>query len=164
MAQITVGSSGTLLALTAEGQAMELLIFLQKKEHEMNSGEDRVQASINLNNFTFNGSFSIPAIQAINELGQLVISANDYLPGVVFNGGSGGTFKSQTATQYLIEVINYLQLQEQSLAKNPNQENRVSAQYDIDTKLFTGNIRLNVNAGIDSSGSATISTTEYLLS
>jgi hypothetical protein len=162
MATITVGSGSTLKSSTAEGQVMELLTFLQKKEKEL-SAEDKVQITYNLNSFTFSASFSIPATQAINSSGQLVISASEYMTGLTFVTGSGGTFKSSTSTQYLIELISYLQLKEQDLTKNTANENRVSGQYDIDDKLFTGTVNLGVTAEIDSVGKILISAVEYLL-
>ena len=139
MTRITRGSDSTLRSQNAEGQILELLTILQKLEKEK-AAEDRVQITYNINNFSVSGSFSIPAIQQISSSGQLVISAFEYIKDIAFDPGNGGTFKSATATQYLIELITFLQIVEQNPRTNPNNENRISAQYDTDEKLFTGTV------------------------
>ena len=162
MTRITRGEDGTLKATTAEGQILELLTILQKLEKEKDA-EDRVQITYNINTFSVTGSFSIPAIQQINPSGQLVISAFEYIKDIAFNPGRNGTLKSTTATQYLIELVIYLQIGEQNPKANPNNENRISAQYDTDEKLFTGTVNLGMSVDADGSGRIVVSAVEYLL-
>ena len=162
MAIITPNTNGTLKSNTAEGQLIELLIYLQKAEKVTNIF-DYIQVNLNLNTFTFTGSFSIPVEQEIGSSGEIYITAQEYIANLNFQTGYGGTFNSETSAQYLLELITYLQLKEDIPANNPKSENRISASFDSDRKLFTGNISLEINVNFLSDGKVTISPVEYLL-
>ena len=108
-------------------------------------------------------SFAIPAEQSISESGQVMTNASDYLQGVTFTPGTGGTFKSSSLSQYFLEVVTYVQIKENIAASNPQSVNNVSSSYDADDKLFSGSINLPISVTFDNTGHPVISAVEYLI-
>lgn len=166
MATITPGTTGTFTSTTAEGQALEALIFLQLRELTPlanPTSEDRITATIDTDTKTLSGSYRLPATQAINSQGQLVISAQPYLNGGAFTPGQNGTFKSTTIEAYCLEVLMYLQFLESQPAKNPNNRNFVAGSYNADSATYSGTFSLPIELTLDGAGVVGVVATEYLL-
>lgn len=166
MTLIIVSAENRFKSATAESHLLEICTFLQNQERSTIANptvKDYFQVSYNLNNMTTGITFSLPAEQSIDSSGQVVTSASEYLSGVTFVVGSGGTFKSATLSNYFQEVVSYLQIKEASPTANPQALNNVSTFYDGDNKLFTGTITLPISVNFDSEGHPVILATEYLL-
>ncbi|OLP19816.1 hypothetical protein BST81_03540 [Leptolyngbya sp. 'hensonii'] len=166
MATITPGTGGTFKSVTAEGQAIEALIYLQDRENTTTAnpnGEDRLDGNFDTDLRTFSGQFRIPASQSINGSGQLVIQAVPYLNGGAFTPGSDGTFKSTAIEAFVLEVLMYLQVLESTPAKNPNNRNYVTGTFNADTGIYTGSFSLPIAFALAEDGSVKIQAVEYLL-
>jgi hypothetical protein len=165
MVAITLGTGGTFKSPTAEGHLLEICTYLQNQERSNisnSTNKDYVQISFNLNDMTTGISFALPAEQTINETGQIITTASDYLQNITFSPGTNGTFKSSTLSQYFLEVVTYLQIKESNNVSNTQLVNNVTSSYDADDKLFSGSITLPIAVTIDSSGHPLISAVEYL--
>ena len=166
MVLITVGAGNTFSEPTAEGHLLQICTYLQIKEKNLSSnptGKDFFQITYNLNDMVTGISFAIPAEQSISESGQVMTNASDYLQGVTFTPGTGGTFKSSSLSQYFLEVVTYVQIKENIAASNPQSVNNVSSSYDADDKLFSGSINLPISVTFDNTGHPVISAVEYLI-
>lgn len=166
MAAITPGTGATIGAITAEQQAVAALNWLNQRENTSGAnpnGEDRINGSFDTDLLTYAGNYSIPATQAINASGQLVISATPYLNGGAFTPGADGTFKSETIEGYVLETLMYLQGLELQSPKNPNNRNYVTGSYNADTRTYAGTFSLPVTQVIEADGSSKFSAVEYLL-
>ncbi len=166
MTVITIGTDSTFKSTTAEALLVEICTFLQNKELNTLSNptsKDYVQISYNLNDMTTGISFSIPAEQSIDATGQVLTTAIEYLQGVTFASGDGGTIKSTTLSQYFLEVVTFLQIKENNSTTNPQSINNISSTYDADEKLFSGSINLPITVNFDDAGHPMIIATEYLL-
>ena len=162
---VIIPGVGTFKAATLEGQALEAAVFLRNKEaNPANNPNNKknIQLSFDLINFQANCTFSIPAIQLIDNSGRLTIAALSYLDNISFSNDAKGTFKSTEAVQYFIEVVAYLQDREES-ATNPQQINNVFSSYDRDDALITGSLKIPISATISPEGLAVIKDKEYLL-
>lgn len=165
MATITPGTGGSLTSNTAEGQAVEALIYLQSRELNTAanpSGEDRITASIDIDVQTLTGSYRLPAVQSINSQGQLVIAAQSYLSGGGFTPGAGGTFKSTSIEAYVLEALMYLQFLEAQPQKNPQARNFVQGSYNADSATYSGTFSLPVSISLAAGGKIEIQANEYL--
>jgi hypothetical protein len=166
MTTINLGANGSFKSVKAEALLLEVITYIQDKELNVSSNstnKDFVQITYNLNNMTAVGSFSIPAVQSINDAGQVVTSGSDYLQGIIFTPGDGGTFKSLSLSQYFLEIVTYLQIREADLTLNPQNENNIFSSYDADDKIFSGTITLPLTVSFDDLGQPVITAKEYLL-
>lgn len=166
MAVITAGASATIGALTAEGQAIAALCWLNARENlpaNNTTGRDGINGSFDIDLLVFSGNYSIPASQSINGAGQLVIVATPYVNGGAFSPGEGGTFKSQTIEGYVLETLMYLQVLELQSAKNPNNRNYVTGSFSADALTYTGTFSLPITQTIEADGSSRFVAIEYLL-
>lgn len=167
MATITAGAGATFTATKAEAQAIAALNFLNQRENtsEANpNGDDRINASFDVDLLTFAGTYSLPASQVLNSLGQLVIVSTPYLSSGAFTPGTGGTFKSVTIEAYVLEVLMYLQSLELQPTKNPQNRNYITGTYNSDSKLYAGTFNLPISISIPESGIVSFTAVEYLLS
>jgi hypothetical protein len=166
MTSINLGTNSFFKSMTAEALLLEVITYMQDKELSISSnstGKDFVQITYNLNNMTAVSSFTIPAIQSINDSGQVVTSGSDYLQGITFTPGEGGTFRSSGLSQYLLEIVTFLQIKEADLLINTQNENNIFSSYDADDKIFSGNITLPLTVSFDDLGRPVITAKEYLL-
>ncbi len=166
MATITPGTAATIRATTAEKQLFHCLLLLQELETSTlynPTRKDYVQTSFNDNAATFNANFSIPCEPALGTDGKPTFVGSNYLIGYSFNPGTTlGSFKSTSLPAYLVEVLFYCQILESDTATNPNNKNFLTANYDSDRKIFTGNVTLPYTKTIEQTGDVTISIPEYL--
>lgn len=77
--------------------------------------------------------------------------------------GSGGTISSDIAEGQLFELLNWILLAEADSAKNPQNEESVTAQTNHKSKVFSGSIKLNAIQAI-ASGQITTTIKETLVS
>lgn len=166
MATITPGTGATISSTTAEGQALAALLYLQQRESNTvanPNAEDRISASFDTDLLTFAGQYQLPATQAINGSGQLVIAAGNYLNGGTFTAGTGGTFKSGTIEAYCLECLMYLQFLELQSAKNPSNRNYVTGTFNADNQIYSGGFSLPVSYSLGAGGAVSFVAVEYLL-
>ncbi len=166
MTSITNGTGSTLKANTAEGHCLEALVFLQIQEASTlrnPTGQSSIDASINLVDLVFSGSYSIPAKQTLGSSGNLQIEAESYLSGVIFTPGTGGTFKSVTAEAYALETLMFLQFLEQDVLKNPQSRNFITGSFNIDTSLYIGTFSLPIVSTLGTAGEVITTAQPYLL-
>lgn len=165
MTAITPGNNGTLKSDSAEGQLLELAAFIRFAEQLATTNptnRNAVTVAYNLQTFTANLTFTIPAIPGINANGQSIITASAYLINTNFNVGTAGTFKSTTPEAYLLELITYIQIKESDITKNTLNSNNVTANYDSDDNVFSGSATIPIIAALDEDGNTKIIADEYL--
>lgn len=166
MASIIPGTDASFTVATAEGQAVAAITFLNQRETTAlanPNAEDRIDGVYDTDLLTFAGNFRLPAIQTLNDAGQLVIVATPYLNGGTFTPGTTGTFKSIGIEAYCLEVLMYIQNLELQPAKNPQNRNGVTGSYNSDTKLYTGTFNFPVTQEIGADGAVRFQAVEYLL-
>lgn len=166
MTPITPGTNGTLKSATAENSLIELVTILKNGEANTTINPNKrnyVTLDFNVNTGSVAISFSIPSIPIITATGSIEISASEYLTNLDFNCGTGGTFKSSTAAQSLIEIASYLQTKEADSISNPEGNNYTNFNYDGDNAIFGGSATIPFNVSIDSNGKPIIDVVEYLL-
>ncbi|WP_375471009.1 hypothetical protein, partial [uncultured Nostoc sp.] len=100
---------------------------------------------------------------SIDSTGQVITSASDYLQGITFSPGTDGTFKSQTLSQYFLEVVTFLQIKENNPTSNLQLVNNISSSYAADDKLFSGSATLPISITLDANGHPVVSAIEYLI-
>lgn len=167
MAAITPGVGGTLKSATAEGAAIEALMYLQENEANgaTTNPQNRnfVQGQWNIDTKVFSGSYNFPAEQTPNADGDLVIVATDYLTGVVFDPGAGGTFKKTHAVGATLEILMYMQNKERVAASNPENRNGVQGQFNSDNGTYSGSFSFPFTVSFDANGRSVFAAKEYLL-
>lgn len=165
MVNIIVGSGGTIKSTVLENHLLETMILLQLQEQDVSKNstkKDYIQGSYNTNSKLFNGNYSLPVVQTINTDGQLVVNVPDYLTGVDFSSGTGGTFKSTNLAAYFFEVLILCQLWENIPEKNPQGKNNVTGSLNSDNTLFTGSVSLPIQIEVAVNGSQVITALPYL--
>ena len=167
MATIQAGTGETFKSTTAEGRLIEAVCFLrlcelniEKNPTEINS----VLGDFSIADSTFTGQFNIPCLQTLTEAGSLAVSAAPYLLNTGFAAGANGTLKSATIEAYLLEIVSYLQVLENTPVKNPEGLNNVSGTFNSDTNIYSGTFAIPVQLVLDAVGKATFQAVEYLLS
>jgi len=166
MAQVVVGTGSTLKATTLEGLLQECCTLLRMKEldpvHNPNN-EARVSNSHNQADGIFNSSYNLLVNPTQNDSGQNVLAVPEYLTGLIFSPGTGGTFKSITCAGYLIELVMFAQNLERSTVKNPNKLNYVTGTYNSENNSFSGSITVPIITSINAEGGTVYTADEYLL-
>lgn len=166
MTPITPGTNGTLKSATAENALIELVTILKNGEANITVNPNKrnyVTLDFNMNTGSVAISFNIPSVPAITATGSINITASEYLTNLGFNGGTGGTFKSSTAAQSLIEIASYLQSKESDTVSNSEGNNYTNFNYDGDNAIFGGSATIPFSVSIDPNGKPVINVTEYLL-
>lgn len=167
MATITPGTDSTFKAQTAEGRAIEAICYLQLQEsltENSSSGRDAIQATFDLTDNTFSGTYAIPSEQGFSATGGLTINTVPYLQNVSISPGTNApTFKSQTLEAYVLEVLMFLQSWERNAAKNPQNRNYISGSFNSDTGIYQGTFTLPISLVLDATGKPSFSAVEYLL-
>lgn len=165
MTAITTATGETLKSPTAEARLLEIFTYLQKAEADTVKNpnlRDYVQGNFNANTLTFTGNFNLPITQIIDINGNITISATNYLNDTTFKPGNGGTFKAANPSQYLIEVVTYLQNLELNTVKNPQGKNLVTGSLSTDENIYSGSVSLPLSMNFGSDGSISFSAQEYL--
>lgn len=166
MTTITSGSNSTLKSTTAENALVELVTILKNGETNTTVNPNKrnyVTLDFNLNTGSVAISFSIPSVPIITGTGSIEITASEYLTNLGFHSGTGGTFKSSTAAQSLIEIASYLQNKESDPIANSEGNNYTNFNYDGDNAVFSGSATIPFTVSLDSNGKPIINVTEYLL-
>ncbi len=166
MANIAPGLGGTFKTSTAEGRALEVLMFVSLAEQQESTNPENqrnIQGSVNTSERVFEGTYRLPASQTISPTGELTISAVSYLTGLPVNPGTDNpTFKSLRSEAYLLEVLMYLQFLERNPAKNTNRLNVITGTYNSDTEQYAGTFRLPIQVGLAPDGSISVTAIPYL--
>jgi hypothetical protein len=166
MTLIAVGSGGSIQSDSAEQQLLDCISLIKNYEKMTTKNPDKVNGvscSFNLTTSFAAMSFNMAANPIINNDGQQVIQAANYLANTDFLPGSGGTFKSVTIEGYFLEILTYLEIMEKNTSKNPNNNNYVSTSYDSDTRIMAGNATIPFLFENDATGFLKITADEYLL-
>lgn len=166
MAIITPGSGGTIKSTSAEAQLLEVLNFLRLQEKipsKNQQGVNNVEGTFSIVNDGFSGSFDIPVTFSLNASGQPVISVPEYLTGISFSAGTGGTFKSATAAGYFVEILMYLQALEADTSKNTQARNYITGTFSSDNSRFIGTIFVPTLVEIADDGHVCFVPQQYLL-
>lgn len=166
MAVISPGTVGTFRSSTAEGRAVEVIVYVGNVQKVVANNPDAlsiVTTTFNQSEDTISGSFSIPAEQTVSTGGSLAIAAKLSLIGVpIAPGGDEPTFKSSDPCSYLLEVLMFLQYVERISTRNPQSRNYISGTYNSDTGIYSGSFQLPVSFNVDEMGAIQITAQEYL--
>ncbi|MEG4583435.1 hypothetical protein QUA71_28085 [Microcoleus sp. MON1_C5] len=115
--------------------------------------------------FILEGDFVIPG-QVIYDtsIGFFTSSATPYLPTLTFNPGNPvGTIKSQTLSQYFVDVINYIIYWQNQPANNPNNLANCTFNFDYNSLQYSGKVILPYAATLGTNGSIIETATEWLM-
>lgn len=169
MAAIAPGTGGTFKTLTAEGRAVEALVFLQTLERTASKNPQNrtfVNGSLNTRTGVYSGTFGLPIAESLFTDGSLRIRAAPYLSGSdVVPGAGEPTFRSITAEEYVLEVLTHLQMLERQPAKNESGKNAITSTYNQDNGIMQGTFTLPCDIAVDpDTGAATFVAQTYLLS
>ena len=138
MSAITPGTGATIGATTIEQFLVAIMRFLQAQERNPAKNPqavNNVTSSTNEDDATFNATVNIPCIESSNASGETVITATEYLVGVVYSAGTDGTIKSGNAAQALIEATRLQRRLELDSAKNPQGANAITWAFNTGTTL-----------------------------
>lgn len=167
MATITAGTAATFKQGTAEGQLLEVLMYLQLLEKDPaknTANRNYVTGTFNSDTLFLNGSYQLPLTTVLQAGGDLVLTASTYMTGTAVIPGTGSpTFAATTAEAYAFAVISHIQNLEAQPAKNPDARNYVSGQYDADSGFLTGTFSIPCTMQIADDGSIKWAASEYLL-
>lgn len=166
MATITPGSGGTLKSTTAEGVLVESLILQKINENDVGKNPtniDNISISIDLDTQILSASWILPISRTITTAGRVEFAASEYLTGITFTVGTGGTFKSTTNPGVIQECAEYLQILEANTAKNTQGKNNVSGTYSTDGLTYTGSLTISIAPTLDTTGKLSVAPIEYLL-
>lgn len=158
MANITIGTGGTLAAPTYEGQILELAQLLEWWEQDAAinpSSLDYVTVSHDGRGST-TIQFNIPIAASIVG-GIPSYSAPDYLDSPPFVAGAGGTITKTAAAGYFMELVQRAQILEAA-----GTIDRIGGTININSLRFTGTITVvtAITAGVN--GVIQIQAQEYL--
>ena len=166
MTTVTPGSGATLRSSTAEQQLVEAVLFLWKNEliaARNPLAKYSVKWTVSGTGGNFTGNYSIPASQAVQFGGGLLISATPYLSGVPYSAGSGGTYSAETAESAALERIQYLQQLEGIPVLNPGNRDFVTGTFDSNTGIYQGSFSIPVTIYIQEDGSINFVANPYLI-
>lgn len=165
MAIIVPGAGSTIKSRVLENHLLETMILLQLQEQDETKNstkKDYVQGSYNTNTKLFTGSYSLPVVQRLTLDGNLIIDVFDYVTGVDFSPGTGGTFKSTNLAAYFLEVLMLCQMWENIDTRNPQGKNNITGSLNSDSKLFAGSVSLPIQISIDPNGAQVVAALPYL--
>lgn len=159
MATITPGSGGTLKSTTYEGQILELAQLLETWE----STPANNPQSLDYMTVSHDGSgvtaisFNIP-LQTRILSDQVDYFAPEYLSGVTFAPGTGGTLSDTTAAGYFVELVQRGQI----LEAQQSASDRINGSININNLRFAGSVNLLTSITIADDGAIAIAAVEYL--
>lgn len=159
MATITPGSGGTLKSTTYEGQILELAQLLETWESTpANNPQALDYVTISHDGSGQTGiSFNIPMQTRILS-GQVDYFANDYLSGLSFAAGTGGTLADEEAAGYFVELVQRAQI----LEAQQGGPDRINGSININSLRFSGSVTVITAIAIAPEGHVTITAVEYL--
>lgn len=176
MANIAIGTGATLLESAAlerqtqEQYTLSSLQFLQAKERDATAnpnGRNYLRSDHSDDNTVLTFSCSIPVNYSIEAgSGAIRIVANEYLTGITFTNGTGGTMQATTAAQSLIESIARQEALENTGSQNPLGADYVewSIRKTDNQYMFEASGRLPTTSVLTADGSALqISAVTYLV-
>ncbi|MCT7958946.1 hypothetical protein [Laspinema palackyanum] len=176
MTNIAIGTGASLLESaplerqTQEQYTLSILQFLQAKERDATAnpnGRNYLRSDHSDDNTILTFSCSIPVSYSIEPgSGALRIIASEYLTGITFSNGSGGTMQSTIAAQSLIESIARQEALENTGSKNPLGADYVdwSIRKTENQYMFEASGRLPTLSTLSADGSALqISAVAYLV-
>lgn len=162
--EIVPGEGATIRATTAEGQAFQMLSFLQNQEENqtINPLEEEYftgTKNTDTNNRFFEGSWKIPAIFTPTGM----ITAVEVYQGIIFSPGTGGTFTALTPMAYALEVLFSLIYRQNDNNYNPDKYSYVTGKYDFNLRLCEGNFKLPYQTILLPNGGTQDTARPYLL-
>ncbi|MBD1887966.1 hypothetical protein [Coleofasciculus sp. FACHB-SPT9] len=162
---ITPGTGGTIKQTNFEAHLLEIITFAKNQEliPARNPQKFNYIQGFTFTDTLFRCNFSLPVNRETNETGGNLITVPDYLTGVTFTPGTGGTFKSANFAAYLSEVILYGQDLEADALKNPTAADRITGSYDINPKVFGGSIEIPIIPSVSTDGRPIYTAVPYLV-
>lgn len=82
---------------------------------------------------------------------------------VAITPGTSGTFQAATAEGRALEILAFIQLNENLAANNPDNRNNVTAAIDTDELLLSGTFSIPATQAITPDGTLTITASAYLV-
>jgi hypothetical protein len=120
MATITPGTGATLTSTTAEGQLFSAIMFAEQQENDITrnpTGLNYVTPSLDYDSSNLTVTISSLPIDWDPSGNTLKLVVPDYLTGVTFTPGTGGTLQSATFAQYMVEALIYMANYESDASK-----------------------------------------------
>jgi hypothetical protein len=142
-----------------------MMSFLQIKELDATTnpdGKDYIGGTHSQTGLAYEGEFRFPVKVTIDSTGNIKYTADEYLTGIDFQSGTGGTFKSNASLAYLLELLFYAQALEANTTTNPQKVNNITGQLNTDTNLFSGTVSLPIEISIDDDGKVVYTAKPYL--
>lgn len=161
MANVVNGADSTLRENELSTRLLEAFFLAEKQPKEQD--ENRITITTNFNANTANVSFSFIVVPVINELGNVIYSAQNYLDNFDFNAGEGSDIKGDTLIQNIFEMLNLVSIYEKDAAKNPQGLSRLTATYNYANSTFSGTMQFVMNTRLTNNGKLEIGATPYLM-
>lgn len=160
MADINNGADSTLLRDTLSSRLLEsfFLVEQQAKEQEQN----RVTITTNFNANTATVNFNFEVVPVVDELGNVILSAKNYLDDFGFLPGEGSDIKGDNLIQNIFEMLNLVSIYENDPVRNPSSTSRLTATYNYATSAYSGTMSFNLNTRRTNSGAVELYAQSYL--
>lgn len=129
MTAIVNGSDATFNFAALEESLPALIRLGQISERDSvknPSGRNYITSSENEDSATLTASVNFPVQLQIQSDGSIKIIASDYLTGVSYTSGTGGTFKASNWVAAIVEATIYQKGIELNAASNPTAANNIS--------------------------------------
>lgn len=161
MVTIANGTGSTLLEDELSTRLLEAFFLAERQPKERD--ENRITITTNFNNNTANVTFNFNVVPVVDELGNIIHSAQNYLDNFDFNPGEGGDIKGDTLIQNIFEMLNLVSIYEKDAAKNPQSLSRLTATYNYINSTFSGTMQFEMRTRLTNSGKLEISAKPYLV-
>lgn len=166
MTKLTIDSTATLKSNTMEGALLELVTLIRINESILSNNPqalNNISLSISYDDLTADGTVTFPLSISIDNQGDSVISAINYLSNVTYSAGiSANTLKSSNPINAVIELIQRMQTLETVTTNNPTGANKVTGKTDNELLVYTGTFNLNLSLSIGTNGALQYTAKEYL--
>jgi hypothetical protein len=169
MSTFNPGSGGTLNATQIPAAFFEVCRALDAAENLRNGSNPglpprrNLSTTVSFDTGTISVAATLPVTVAVQTDGSIDITASDYLGATysVFSGG-GGTLKSGTLPEALLELANILAASEKAVTPADAQPNNIQIQFDIEAGNATISANMPFTTEAADNGDVTIIAIDYL--
>ncbi len=153
---------GTLKSANKPQALLEMAHALASTERAASTTDiplNNITISMDLEAQTAAVTCTLPIAAALNNSGQVVVTASDYLSGYAFNPGSGDLRAINYPAAFL-EVAQTVAVAEKAVVTNP--PNNITIAFDLEAGTAAISATLPVISAIDANGKISVAATDYL--
>ncbi|MEO8891649.1 MAG: hypothetical protein ABI417_08965, partial [Coleofasciculaceae cyanobacterium] len=150
MTVITPGVGATIQAPSVEGQFMQIIEYFQGLETANGNVTSYFSGTYDSDTLLFAGAFNVPILPSGNTAAWVGNTVN-FLSGT-FSAGTGGTFTSTTALDYLLAVCMKIIALQNDITKNPANTQNVTIKIDANKNILSGTFSLPFTIAVTQTG------------